>query len=135
MKFEVKVQYRNVDDDGKEKVMTTVLLIEAELFGEAEAKAYTAFGGFQGVVVKAIKVSKIAEVVKVDDQGTFFECGIQFISVDEKSGKAKQVKHIILVQSENSDKASITLKEHLGSMVVDYEIVRLAFSPISEIVL
>ena len=134
MKFEVKVQYRDVNDDGKEKVMTTVVFIEdAVTFGDAETKAYEAFDGFREVAVKAIKLSKINEVVNTDTEGIFFECGIQFIVTDDKSQKSKQVKNIILVQSENSDEASKVLKAHLSDMMVDYEIVRLVFSQISEI--
>lgn len=134
MKFEVKVQYKNASDEGKEKTVSTVLLINTDTFGDAEVKAYKVLDCFREVAIKTIKISKIDEVLSNVPEGVFFECGFQFLSVDEKNGKSKQVKNIILVQSENSDDASKVLKEHLGNMMVDYEIVRLVFSQITEIV-
>ncbi len=138
-KFEVKISYLGIDEKGNAKQQAVVMLVDAVSFGEAEEKAYKKYDGFDLLSVKAIKFSKIYEVSAVEESedeetSSFFECTVQFVSIDENGKKPKVIKQIILVPALTNDDASIKLKEHLSGMMVDYDVVRVSFSQIKEIV-
>jgi len=135
-RFEVKVKYHEVGTDGKDRVCTPTVLLNAESFGDAETQVTTEFDGFEDFEVKAIKKSTISEVVVEDGEegDKFFLCVPEFYSLDENSGKEKKVKSEILVAAADNDIASKRLRAHLTDTMSDYEITKVAFSPISQII-
>ena len=122
--FEVKITYYKTLENGNEKKVSELYLVDAVSFTEAEARIIEEVkpfisGEFQ---VKSIRKYKVAEIV-VDESGDrFFKCKLNFITRDEKSGNEKKTATNILVQATTLDDAKSLLVEWMRSPMVDYSI-------------
>jgi len=52
----------------------------------------------------------------------WYKCKLQFISLDERTGKEKRSNVIYLVQAENIDKAKANIDEAMHGTMIDYEV-------------
>lgn len=135
MLYEVKVSYLGIDENsGKEKTIKTVLLISGESFGDVETQAHEDFEGHVALTVSAIKVSTLKDVVSEETEGRFFLVVTEFTDLDDSSGKQKKSKHESLVRAEDTDKASAILRAKFTDSVIDWEIKKVAFSPIDQLI-
>ena len=122
--FEVKITFDKTLENGKEKKVTECYIVNAVSFTDAEAKV---IHHVQDVItglfeVKSIRKYKVAEIVPSELGDTYFKCKLNFITLDEKSGKEKKSAVYMLVDAENLDKAKALLVEHMKSTMADYSI-------------
>ena len=122
--FEVKITFDKTLENGKEKKVTELYLVDAVSFTEAEAKITAEFSPLPNFKVKSIRQYKVAEIVNnIDSEYTsYFKCKLNFISLDEKSGAEKKSAVYMLVDAETLDKAKTMLVEHMKSTMADYVI-------------
>lgn len=101
--FEVSVCYKKMADDGTEKKVTEIAVVDAVSFSEAEKRALKERGStVRGrVEVKNITPAPYKSVFFDDNDGEkWFKAKLSFISYDEDSGKEKRTSSTYLVQAD-----------------------------------
>ena len=135
--FETKVRYDKTMDDGHEKKVTEVFVVDALSFTEAETKiteelsAYTSGETF----IKAITRAPYSEVLFSDDSkdDKWYRVKLAFITLDERTEKEKKTLVTYLFQAANIDKARAYVKEVMDKTAIDYEVVSISETPVLDI--
>ena len=124
--IEAKVAYEKTLENGLQKRVAEPYLVDALSFTEAEKRiaeevAPYISGEFD---VAAVKKSNIAEVITSDKDSDdrFFKAKLQFITLDEKSGKEKRKNYFLLVQADTIKTALSYNENHMKGSVMDYVI-------------
>ena len=128
--FETKVRYEKTMDDGREKNVTEVFVVDALSFTEAETKiteemsAYTSGETF----IKAITRATYSEVFFSDntEDDKWYRVKLAFITLDERTEKEKKTLVTYLFQAANIDKARAYVKEVMDKTAIDYEVVSIS---------
>ena len=137
--YEVKVQYRKLLEDGKEKKVTEQFVVEALTFTEAESRiieemAPYVSGEFDVVSEKIAPYNEIfLSENSTDDK--WFVSKVGFITLDEKTAKEKKHTFRYLVQAETSEKAIDYTKEMFSHGMSDYSIEAVQDTPTLEVFL
>lgn len=124
--FEVKIQYQEMQEDGKEKRVTEQYVVEALSFTEAETRIIEEMtpyisGEFDVVSEKIAPFNEIFLSDKRDDD-KWFVSKVSFITIDEKTAKEKKQTFRYLVQAETSELALDYTKEMFSHGMSDYRI-------------
>ena len=135
--FETKVRYEKTMDDGREKNVTEVYVVDALSFTEAETKiteemsAYTSGETF----IKAITRATYSEVFFSEDNADdrWYRAKLAFLSIDERTEKEKRTNVVYLVQATSLDKARAYVKEVMDKTAIDYEVVSISETPVLDI--
>jgi len=135
--FETKVRLDKVQEDGTQKKVTELYVVEAMSFTEAEAKItavakdYTS-GEFS---VKNITPTSYHEIFfsenSKDDK--WYKAKLQFITIDEKTEKEKHQTIYYLVQGSSTESAQKTINEVMGHTMIDYVIVSIVETKILDV--
>lgn len=100
--FEVSVAYKKMMEDGAEKKVTEVIVVDAVSFAEAEKRCLKELGSLVrgGIDVKNINPAPYKSVFFDEKDGDkWFKAKLSFISYDETSGKEKRSNSTYLVQA------------------------------------
>lgn len=122
--FECKVRYEKTQENGTVKKVTEPYLVDALSFTEAETritKEITPYmaGEFEVSDIKRVRYSEIFESTeKTADK--WFECKLEFITLDERSGNEKRSNSRVLVQAANLRDAMKKLEISMSTTMVDY---------------
>lgn len=124
--FECKIRYEKTVEDGTQKPVTESYIVDALSFSEAEERiteeisAYVS-GSFD---VKDIKKAAFGEIFFSDDSNAdrWFKTKLQFIILDEKSGKEKKSSVNFLVQAGTFREALSNIEEGMKGTMQDYVI-------------
>lgn len=135
--FETKVRYDKTMDDGREKKVTEVFVVDALSFTEAEAKiteelsAYTSGETF----TKAITRAPYSEVLFSDDSkdDKWYRVKLAFITLDERTEKEKKTLVTYLFQAANIDKARSYINEFMGNSMSDYDVASISETQVLDI--
>ena len=133
--FECKVKYNKQLENGLIKKVTEKYLVEAISFSDAETR-FTEYitpyisGEFQ---ICGIKIAKLNEVFDEKDGDRYFDCKVQFIFLDEKSGKETKNSVKILVKADNIKEAMSNLDEGMKRTIADYSSVLIKETDIMDI--
>lgn len=123
--IETKIRYDKMQENGIVKKVTEKFLVNALSFTEAEARIIeeqTPFisGEFS---VSAVKKTNIAEIFSDQSNGDrWYNCKLNFITIDEKTATEKKKASHILVLAHNFDDALDNLKNGMKGTVANYEI-------------
>ena len=125
-RFECKIRYEKTVEDGTQKPVTEMYVVDALSFSEAEERiteevsAYVS-GSFD---VKDIKKAAFGEIFFSDDSNAdrWFKTKLQFIILDEKSGKEKKSSVNFLVQAGTFREALSNIEEGMKGTMQDYVI-------------
>ena len=135
--FECSLKYEKVMNNGKEKKITELYLVDALSITEAEARLIEEMnpfmqGEFQCKGIKEAKYSEIffSEEVTAD---RYFKCKLLFITLDEKSGKEKTTSTQILVQAADLRDAVKKLDEGMKGTMADYQIASVSETKIMDV--
>lgn len=135
--FECSLKYDKVMENGKEKKVTELYLVDALSITEAEARLIeemTPFisGEFQ---CKGIKEAKYSEIFFSEEESAdrYFKCKLLFITLDEKSGKEKTTSTQILVQAADLRDAVGKLDEGMKGTMADYRIASVSETKIMDV--
>lgn len=124
--FEVKIQYQEMQEEGKEKKVTEQYVVEALSFTEAETRIIEEMTPYiSGVFdVVAEKIAPFNEIFLSDnsDDDKWFISKVAFITIDEKTEKEKKQTFRYLVQAATSELALDYTKEMLSHGMSDYRI-------------
>lgn len=122
--FECKVQYEKIAEDGTQKKVTELYVVEALSFTEAESRIIDEMSAYVSgdYEVKEIKKAKYKEIWLSDNYNDdrFYQAKLQFISIDEKTSKEKRSNFVCLVQSSTLRDAIKNIDEVMGKTMIDY---------------
>ena len=122
--FECKVQYEKIAEDGMQKKVTELYVVEALSFTEAESRIIDEMSAYVSgdYEVKEIKKAKYKEIWLSDNYNDdrFYQAKLQFISIDEKTSKEKRSNFVCLVQSSTLRDAIKNIDEVMGKTMIDY---------------
>ena len=137
--YEVKVQYRKMQEDGKEKKVTEQYVVEALSFTEAESRIIEEMtpyisGEFDVVSEKIAPYNEIFLSDRTDDDKWFIS-KVGFITLDERTDKEKKQTFRYLVQAATSELALDYTKEMFSHGMSDYCIEAVQDTPILDVFL
>lgn len=124
--FESTVKYMKVMEDGKEKKVTELFLIDAMSFSETEEQSCKELSEMVmgDYFIHALKRSKITEYIPSNDEhdDRLYKAKVLIIDADEVSGQEKQTASYYLVAGANINRALENLEKSLSTFIVPYEI-------------
>ena len=135
--YECKASYDRVADDGKIVRVKDSVVVEAGSFSEAEGIVMENMAAYaKNLEVVAMKICKFKTVCIKDcpaGDGRFFSVKVEFITLDENTGKERRTAETLLIESEDLDDAVDRVKEAIGTMA-DYKKAQVTETRISEII-
>ena len=126
MIFEVAVKLDSISDEGFIKQVTEKHLVQGFTFTDVEAEITEALkpfikGEFEITTIRKTKALEVFESDILADY-KFYKCNVNFISLDEDSGKEKKKVHLYYIQSSSVEAANEGLKIELKDTMSDFEI-------------
>ena len=101
--FEAKIAYEKVMEDGMQKKVTELYVIDAISFAEAEHRITEEMSAYISgeFSVKDIKIAPYSEIFFSDEElaDHWYKAKLQFITIDEKTDKEKRSNVTYLVQA------------------------------------
>ena len=135
--FIVKIRYEKVMENGMNKKVTEPYLIDALSFTEAEARAIEEVSPFISgeFTVADIKRANYSELFPSEEEAAdkWYDCKLEFITLDEKSGAEKKTKTTVLVQAADLRDAMRKLDEGMKGTMADYNAVCIKETPIMDV--
>lgn len=135
--FEVKVKYVAVGDDGKEKKVSELYLIDGMSFTEVETRIVENLREMihNDFNIEAIKKSNITELVESNDgnDDKWFKAKVAILDADGITGKERRSNQYFLVAASDVDRALENLQKSLSTYVVPFEIVQVGDSNIMDV--
>jgi len=133
--FECKVKYVKVDDDGRERKVSEVYLVDAVTFTDAETRIIQQLqtmvrGEF---TVDNIKKSNIVEIFPHEEGEWWYKAKIGIVTIDENAGKEKKINNYFLVAADDIKQALQRLEDGLSYILVPYQTTSLAVSTIVDV--
>ena len=136
--FEAKLRYDKVHDNGSEKKVTESFVIEALSFGEAERIAMEFLGSLVSGEIQVININptKFNEVIFNEEESCdrYYKAKLQFITLDEKTGKEKPKHFYYLVQASSFDNCKDTIRKMNQPTLIDYQIAAVSETKIVDVV-
>lgn len=136
--YQVKARLERVDADGAIKATSEVFLVKAASFGQAEAAIMQEVASYAtgGVDVVAISRKNYKEIVRATgaDSDKWFKCKMNFLTIDEKSGREKKIAHLFLVNASSALTAHQAADEFMQSSMSDYAIEQVDETKILDVV-
>ena len=136
--FECKVKYEKTMENGLQKKVNEPYLVDALNFTEAERRIIeeiTPFmtGPFEVSDIKRARYAELFEAPGDDSADRFFRAKLQFITLDEKSGKEKKSSHNVLIQAADLRDAIQRLDQGMKGSMLDYTIASVTETAIMDI--
>ena len=124
--FECKIRYEKVMDDGNNKKVTEPYLVDALSFTEAEKRIIDKMKPFitGEFTVESIKRYNVTELFETEDTDAdkWFKVKINYITLDEKSGREKKTASYMLVQAADIKNAQKRFEEGMKGAMMDDQI-------------
>lgn len=126
--FECKVRYEQVQPDGTAKKVTEMYVVDALSFSEAERRiteemlAYIS-GEFEVVGIKPAQYCDVQFVSAEQQENAdtrWYKAKLQFITIDEKTGKEKKQNVTYLVQGRSLRNALDNVDKVMKGTMIDY---------------
>ena len=132
--FECKISYEKTMENGKQKRVSELYLIEAISFSEAESIMFFKFAEFYGgeMKIETLKRDKIAEIFEADAE-KIYRVKVNFITLDETSGKEKKNAVYMLVYADSIEKARQEHEHGMKGTMSDYEVEKIEETKLVEI--
>nr|WP_262913516.1 DUF4494 domain-containing protein [Alloprevotella tannerae] len=135
--FQCTIKYEKTLENGLVKKVSEPYLVDAISFTEAEKRIIEEIKPFMTGIfeVADIKRAHYAELFESTDESAdrFFKAKLQFITLDEKSGKEKKTSQNILVQAADLRDSIQHLDEGMKKSTIDYTIASVQETPIMDI--
>lgn len=135
--FECGIRYNKTLENGQEKKVTELYIVDALSFSEAEeriTKEMSAYGEFE---VVSEKITNYSEPVSSNntEADLWYKVKVNLITLDEKTYKEKKTPLYLLVQAKNIDDARRLTNEHMKNSVLDWNCEAVSETKIVEVFL
>ena len=135
--FECKIRFEKTMDDGLQKKVTEAYVVDALSFSEAEEKIIEEMSSYISgeFNVTDIKKASYGEIFfsDSDEADKWYKAKLQFITLDEKSGKEKRSSVNYLVQAGSFNGAVKNIDEVMGGTMIDYVISSVAETKLMDV--
>ena len=133
--FECKVSLKRTLEDGLQKQVKEVYIVDAVNFTEAEARILDETKVYGDVTLISIKYCEANEIVDSHNplDGLWYKVKAVMISIDESAGKEKKVNVIYYVRAKDFKSAFENTEKWLGGSVMDSTIISIAETNIMEV--
>lgn len=139
-----KVRYDKTMEDGLTKKVTETYVVNADSFTEAEEritremKQYIS-GEFEVVEIDRAVFSEVLFMGKDELEQKngadvhWYKCKVQFITIDERSGKEKKTSVYLLVEGCGIENAKKNIDKQMSSTMADYHIAAVSETSIVDV--
>nr|WP_297064110.1 DUF4494 domain-containing protein [Prevotella sp.] len=134
--FECKVRYEKTQEDGSDKLVNELYVVDALSFTEAEASI---IDNMEVYVSGELKIANInpANYNEIffsgnDDDDLWFKARLAFITIDDKN-KEKRTYVNYLIQAKSIERAKRYVDEVMGETIIDYELKSLSETKIFDV--
>lgn len=135
--FEVKFSYAKTQEDGSQKNVTEVYVLDALSFGEAEKRIVEEMKHYVSgdYKIKNITPASYHEIFFSDNSkdDKWYKTKLQFITIDEKTEKEKRSTIFYLVQGSTTENAQQHINEVMGGTMIDYVVVSINETKIMDV--
>ena len=135
--FECKIRYEKTMDDGLQKKVTELYVVDALSFTEAEARIMDEMSSYISgeFEVNDIKRAAYKEIFfsDADNDDRWYKAKVQFITIDEKTDKEKRSNVNYLVQAATLNGAVKHIDEVMGGTMIDYAIAAVAETTLMDV--
>nr|DAH55981.1 MAG TPA: protein of unknown function (DUF4494) [Caudoviricetes sp.] len=135
--FECKVRYEKTQEDGSEKLVNELYVVDALSFTEAEASIIDNMTVYVSGELKIANINpaNYNEIFfsDIDDDDLWFKARLAFITIDEKKDKEKRTYVNYLIQAKSIERAKRYVDEVMGKTMNDYELKSLSESKIMDV--
>lgn len=135
--FETKIRYEKMQEDGLQKATTEQYVVDALSFTEAEnaiieEMSSSISGEFKITDIKTAAYHEIFFSENMNDD-KWYKAKLQFITLDEKSGKEKKSTVTYLVQANSFAAAVKNIQDEMGKTMIDYVIASVVETQIMDV--
>ena len=135
--FECKIRYEKKMEDGSQKKVTELYVVDALSFTEAEASIIEEMSSYISgeFEVKDIKKAAYGEIFFSDSPSAdrWYKTKLQFITIDDKTEKEKKSNVNYLVHGSTLPGAVKSIDEVMGGTMIDYVIASIAETQIMDV--
>lgn len=135
--FECKTRYEKTMEDGSQKKVTELYVVDALSFTEAEASIIEEMSSYISgeFEVKDIKKAAYGEIFFSDSPSAdrWYKTKLQFITIDDKTEKEKKSNVNYLVHGSTLPGAVKSIDEVMGGTMIDYVIASIAETQIMDV--
>lgn len=135
--FETKIKYEKMTDDGTMKKVSEQYVVDALSFTEAEKRVTEEMSSYISGEYEVANIKKAAygEIFfsDIDTDDKWYKAKLQFITLDEKSGKEKRQNVNYLVQAKSLMGAVKAIDEVMGGTMIDYVVAAVAETMIMDV--
>ncbi|MDR2129800.1 MAG: DUF4494 domain-containing protein [Odoribacteraceae bacterium] len=128
--FECKVKYTKIADNGQEKKVSELYLVDAVSYTEAESRIATELAAMiKGEYhIAGMKRSSLSEWVSSGDENDdkWFKAKVAIVDADQLTGKEKRSNQYFLVAGSTLERALENLQKSLSTYIVPCEIISLS---------
>ena len=122
--FECGIRYEKTMENGMQKKVTELYIVDALSFTEAESRIIGEMSRFISGEFDVVseKITNYSELVSTDntEADKWYKVKINLITLDEKTKSEKKQPLYLLVQAHDIDDARSRLNEHMKSTMADW---------------
>lgn len=135
--FECKIRYEKVQEDGTQKFVIEAYVVDALSFSEAEERITEEMSSYisGAFEVRDIRKAAYGEIFFSDDATAdrWYKTRLEFIMLDEKSGKEKRSGVSYLVHASTLQGAVKNIEEAMKGTLQDYSITSVAETKLMDV--
>ena len=134
--FECKVRYEKTQEDGNDKLVNELYVVDALSFTEAEASIIDNMAVYVSGELKIANINP-ANYNEIffsgnNDDDLWFKARLAFITIDDKN-KEKRTYVNYLIQAKSIERAKRYVDEVMGKTMIDYELKSLSETKIFDV--
>ena len=134
--FECKVRYEKTQEDGSDKLVNELYVVDALSFTEAEASIIDNMAVYVSGELKIANINP-ANYNEIffsgnDDDDLWFKARLAFITIDDKN-KEKRTYVNYLIQAKSIERAKRYVDEVMCETIIDYELKSLSETKIFDV--
>ena len=137
IRFEAKIRYEKMMEDGCLKKVTETYVIDALSFGEAEKRILEEMGSYVSgkIDVCGLKIAPYKEIFFADSDmaDRWYVAKLAFITIDEKTDKEKKTRACYLVNAGNINAAIKNIGEVMAGTMIDYDTLNVSETQILDV--
>lgn len=132
--YEITIKAQKVMESGKEKKVSEKYMFDALSYTEAEARALEEFAQYYtDFSISRINPVKVSEIFFDGESDYWYKCKVNYITLDEKSGKEKKQPVYIYVQASSTRHAEDNLKKGMEGTMSDWNLETVAETKILDV--
>ena len=137
--FESKVRLEKTTEDGTQAKFNELYVVNSQSFTETEAKVTKFISQYANGEFEVLTESwaKYKEIIFSDkeDENLWYKVTVDFITIDERSGKEKHSKTVYLVQGSSVESARNNVEEVMNGTMIDYRVIGLNETVIQDVIM